>query len=1510
MEENLSQQYTTSVQQRRAWAVEKYINSALNNSLVIQIEGNLNSSVLKEALNKVFRQNEIFRTNLYPVPSLKYPVQILSENHHDFGEDILSPETGTHPLSTEKQFLPAPGEMAMIKLMQLSPVKYYLKLSLPALQSDTGTLNKIFNDIANTYQSLNEGRELESIAESLQYIDFSEWQKELLEENVSQGTIKYWDKIFNPEELSEDLIFEKHKCDNTVFKWDSFQLNEDSALGGKLKMISEKYAVNSSSILVFCWYHLLKRYKENLTIGYATEYRSDNQLENVAGLFERFLPLKLDYTNDDKIDEVIKQIDQLRNQGHEFQEYFNALDKGHGEVTYFPCCFQFAAFSRTVIQDNLKWSIYQNDVCTDLFKLKLSCNIIEDEKLELIIKYDQCSFDKETISNLASGLKSIIASVVNSSNKTLSSISIGKEEEDLLLDTFNQQGTDKSALTFTELFEAQAKETPEQPAIIFQKNTWTYAKTNDAANQFASLLMNKYGISPSDKIAIQASRSDKLIIALLGIVKSAAAYIPIDIYWPEERVKYIAEDSNAVLLITESENLYNNLAVKVVSLRSCFDDLEQESKNNKKTGVVSSDSIYCIYTSGTTGTPKGVSISHASLVNYLLWFNQQYDIRPTDSTLLISSIAFDLPYTALWSSLTSGATLFVSDESKIMDVQAVNDLLINHDITYLKLTPSHFRMLLSEDSFAENVKNYSLRLIVLGGEEIITNDLDIYIAHNKNITFVNHYGPTESTIGTAAYTVTASNFADFKINKSIGKPISNNQILILNSDDRLVALGEVGEICVSGIGLASGYINKDDLTREKFIELSFRNFAKHRFYKTGDLGRWLPNGLIDFKGRTDFQVKVRGYRIELGEIENVLLKHKHIKQALVLAKEDKAGEKRLIAYIISDDTNHKDLRQYLKLFLPEYMVPETFVDLDSFPLTPHGKIDRKLLPEPKASSANNLDFILPKNEIEQQLVNIWKEVLGKNSISVSDNFFEIGGYSLKATQILSRIAKDLQVKISLKTLFTSTTIESLAREIAAASPVSYNQIKAIAKQPYYDVSHGQKRLWIMNQIEKKSVSYNIPKAYIFNGPLNREILEKCFRTLVERHESLRTIFITVDGVPKQYIRDPDSCIFNLEYMDISSAHENSKQAGNILKEEASKPFDLEKGPLIRAKLLQLNEEKFVFIFTMHHIISDAISKEILIKEITLLYDVYSKNKPNPLPPLRIQYKDYTSWEHEQLSGKRLEIHRDFWLNQFSGNLPSLQLPLDYKRSPKKTNNGKIVNFFLDKDLRTAIKSLCQEKEVTLFMMLLASLKVLLYRYTGQEDIIIGTPVSGRNHGDLENQIGLYLNSLPLRTQFKGNDTFEELLLKITKNTFDAFEHQLYPFDKLIEDLNLNRDISRSPLFDVVLVFNSDQENEEQSDRKLDSVVVNNVDTGFRTSNVDIRFVFFEKEEKIIGYIDYNPDLFKAETINTMAERLTEIFRVIAIAPDTIISAINVSGNSPGTNIQAQPVEETFNFDFS
>ncbi|MCK4261014.1 MAG: amino acid adenylation domain-containing protein, partial [Halanaerobiales bacterium] len=932
------------------------------------------------------------------------------------------------------------------------------------------------------------------------------------------------------------------------------------------------------------------------------------------------------------------------------------------------------------------------------------------------------------------------------------------------------------------------------------------------------------------------------------------------------------------IVLTQS-HLYElvNCDTKIVNLSN--DEIFTADNTNLENVNKSTDLAYVIYTSGSTGKPKGVMVEHKSLLNLTWWHIDYYSVTSLDQSTKYAGFSFDASVCEIFPYILKGATIHIIYDEIRLDMQKLNDYYEANNIT-ISFLPTQ----ICEQIMLLN--NQSLRILNTGGDKLKSYNPQRYRC-------INNYGPSEGTVASTCYEVTEN-----LDNIPIGKPISNTQVYILDKNNALQLMGVPGELCISGDNLARGYLNRPELTAEKFILNPFMQNGE-RIYRTGDLARWLPDGNIEFLGRIDHQVKIRGFRIELGEIENQLLKHDQVKETVVIERMDHNNYQYLCAYIVSDvELSVSELQAYLSKELPEYMIPSYFVRLDKIPLTSNGKINRKALLEQAIEVNTGEGYVAPTNEIEKKLVDIWSEILGIDRIGIHDSFFELGGHSLKAMQVISKISKEMNVELPLREIFKTPTIKELAEYICLSEKKAYYAIEKLQENAngYYPVSSAQKRMFIVNQFEVNSTNYNMPGAMFIESDVDFERLEELFKALVKRHEPFRTSFEMIDGkVVQRIYHDLE---FKLEYL---KADENKVQEAV---NEFVKPFDLSKAPLLRVGFVKVGE-KHLLLFDMHHIISDGVSMDILIKEFINLH--FGRE----LPELIVQYKDFAAWQNKFFESEEMKKQEVYWLETFKqGTIPVLNMPIDVPKRPAVMSfEGDKVSFTLPEELIQGLRELATEHNGTLFMILLAAYNILLSKYTGQDDIIIGTPIAGRPHPDLDNLIGMFVNTLAMRNYPYMDNSFVEFFTEVKENTLKAFENQDFQFEMLVEKLDLQRDLSRNPLFDTMFTL---QNFAGQSDDNRESKLIANFSN--KVAKFDLSLTMVERKDQIQGSFEYSTKLFKKSTMERLVKHFVNIVTAIVENPKRPIAEIEMLTHEERLKILTEfndtqveyPVDKTLN----
>ncbi|MCF4968124.1 non-ribosomal peptide synthetase [Nostoc sp. CMAA1605] len=1143
---------------------------------------------------------------------------------------------------------------------------------------------------------------------------------------------------------------------------------------------------------------------------------------------------------------------------------------------------------------------HQNDITNISNDVTLSFKCIDNLLLGRI-DYNEHLFREDAIKCLIKSYLNVLECVVSNPHTKISDISfLTIEEQHQLLEKFNYK-TKQYPITQTidQLFAQQAQATPNRIAVEDADSQLIYQQLNAKANQLAKLLQH-IGIKKGEIVGILKERDINFLIGILAIYKAGGAYLPIDSQYPTDRIKYMVSNSEVKIILTDSSclDMFTELVGNNLHLKSlvCLDNAENStaltdiniynqlhfqhlSTENLSTSNTGTDPAYMLYTSGSTGLPKGAIVRHDGAINHIYAQFDELELTADFAFLQSAPSSTDI---SVWQFL---APLLIGGKTVIVDIESgfipdkLFKVLQEKSITVVELVPAVFGGLIDYIcQLPEDQRQLpDLKWMMVVGEPVSVKRVNQWLSLYPTIRIADAYGPTEA----------ADDITQFIIDKplpenqrtvSIGQSLTNLNIYILDREMRLVPIGFPGEICVSGIGVGDGYWQNPEKTKSSFIPNPFPSPTKKLpagnpdlMYKTGDLGRWLPDGNIEFLGRIDNQVKIRGFRVELEEIEAMLRQHSSVRETVVIVREDN-GDKRLVAYIVPQPESSADLvselRQILKQRLPQHMMPSAFMLLDDLPLAPSGKVDRRALPAPDFTQLQSeKTFVAASTPIQEILMGIWAEVLSLEKVGIHDNFFELGGHSLLATRVISKVRQAFEVELPLRRLFEQPTIAGLATVIdtiiKAGIGLDAPSIERVSRDGELILSFAQQRLWFLTQLQPNSPFNNLCAAFRLQGELNIQALQQSFSEIVRRHEVLRTNFQTVAGKPVQIIASEVN--FSLPIIDLSNLATDLQaiQIEQLTQTEAQQPFNLQTDLMLRAKLLRLDEQEYLLLLTLHHIASDGWSIGVFVQELSTLYQAFCTGQIPNLPALPIQYADFAAWQRSWLVGDVLASQLAYWRQHLEGAPALLELPTDYTRPAVQTFRGAYCNFEISAEQTAALKSFSQEQGCTLFMTLLAGFKTLLYRYTGNEDIVVGSPIANRNRAEIEGLIGFFVNTLVLRTKLAGNFTFEELLARVREVALGAYSHQDLPFDVLVEELQPQRSLSYTPLFQVMFVL----QNAPMSEIELSGLNLSLLENDNGTAKFDLTLFMEETAAGIVGTFEYSTDLFEADTIQRMAQHL-------------------------------------------
>jgi syringomycin synthetase protein SyrE len=1498
-----------SYHQERLWFIDTFEAGNLykaspvyhNIPLLVTLDGRLNEEAFRQCVENVINGHEILHTRMqtheaqpiqWIVPMEQFELPLVSLAGMDQKNAIrVAIEASRKPFCLETDYL------VRGQLFRYADDQVLFLLTFHHLIADHFTVQKVADEIFTAYQHWQSGCSTKTAPVELHYADFAQWQRDLSPEVVEQ-LLFYWKRQLHGKLEDLSIPTDRPRAAVHIYQEGQCSFSVSSESSSQIRQFLQKQGVSAHDFFLAVYKTLLFRYtgQGEINIGISSDNRHQPGTENLFGPVANLLVTRDTLSGAQSFREVLQAIGKTVKDALDYQDIpFDKLvleinpQKDMSRTALFDVLFQFekeplclptlSGLQTQIIDTNLGWG--KND-----FNLLVQT---KEDRYKGILTYNLDYFDASTAQRFVRHYQQLLTTILLNPDQAIATLNfLGEDEKKQLLVDWNQTKASYPEKTIYQLFEEQANRVPNQTALVFEQTKLTYQELNQKANRLGTYLRQTYQIQPNDLVTICLGRSEWMIIGLLGILKAGGAYVPVDPAYPQDRINYILQDSGSRLLLTTSnskEKVAHTFEGQVVDLFTLQAEvLDNPIYDDAALINTPDDTAYVIYTSGTTGQPKGCMISHRNVVRLLHNDRHPYDFHSSDVWVMAHSFCFDFSVWEMYGALLYGGKLVIPGWETVRDTSCFLQLLRKEGVTVLNQTPRAFYNLIQEES-KQAQKNLSahLRYVIFGGDKLEPSYLQEWVEYYPlaQVQLINMFGITETTVHVTFYRL-----QDKDITASIspiGGPLPEYSLYILDEALQPVPIGVNGELFVGGTGVAKGYLHKPELTATRFIDHPFMQGEK--LYRSGDVGRWLADGSIEYFARKDHQVKIRGYRIEPGEIENQLLHHPSVTGAVVLAT-GQGQEQCLVGYLTAkENLPVNELRTYLGQFLPEYMIPAFLLQLDAFPLTSNGKMDRTALPDPKTFAlVSHKEYVAPANETEQVLTEIYQEVLDKEQIGTNESFFELGGHSLKATQVMSRLFKKYGIKVELRNIFINPTVRGLAKVVTQLQQVTcVNEITLLSPQETYEVSHAQKRLWVLDEMEKGSAAYNMPAAYTIRGSLHIEAFEQAFQALLERHESLRTTFVYEKGEPRQKINNSGSCNFHITHVDLQEEVWAQEKVRELAGEEAFLPFDLSTGPLVRATLLHLHANEYVFLLTLHHIISDGWSMEVLTNELFALYDAFCKGEKNPLPALLIQYKEFAAWQNLELNGEKGSEHQAYWLKKFE-EVEELILIPDYPRSDDATNRGNSLTFMVENALHQELQVFSQSQEVSMFMTLLAAIDVLLYRITGQSDITVASPIAGRYHRDLENQVGLYVNTLAFRTWVEGEDSFTDILTKVKETALEGYEHQTYPFDWLIKQLNVTYEEGRSPLTNVSVQYRNHQ-NLADEQQAVAGLEIGSLTVREEQSKIDIAFDCLQYNDRIRILIRYNTDLFQLSTIENLRDNFLQILQAALADPATPVARL-------------------------
>ncbi len=1470
-----TQEFGLSYAQERLWFIDKLQgSSSYHISGVLRLKGVLEISMLEAALRQIVARHESLRTIFTEIEGEPYQKVISADDFQldkaEISTDIVEKSIDT-ALTTP--FDLGSDYMLRAHLLPIAAEEHILVLVLHHIASDGWSIPIIVKELEVYYTAAISNTKAVIPELPIQYIDYSLWQKEYLSGTVLEEKLAYWEQqLSNNTPLAIPTDYVRPAIQDT--RGANHQFSIDATTTAALKKVSQENGSTLFMSLMSVYAILLYRYsgENDITIGSPIANREQAELSGLVGFFVNMIAIRSQVEGTQSFESLLQQVKETTVSAYQHQDvpFEKIVDRivSERDQSKTPVFQTMLTLQNNEAVGEVTLGQSQIEILptkTTTSKFDLSLEISESSQgLIVNIEYSQGLFKSESIERLGAHFQYLVAAILNNPKEKIDQLAILSEAEKAQIAGFNATTTAYPEVgNLLEEFTKQVASRPEATAVVFEGESLSFEVLDQKTNQLANYL-RKQGVTKETLVPISVERSFEMLIGILGILKAGGAYVPIDPMFPADRIGYILEDTAAKIVLTQERfaTHFEDKEIQVITLDMLT--LDEESKEFEVAAIAPEQLAYVIYTSGTTGRPKGVLCEHQGLRNRLKWMQDDLAITTKDIIIQKTTYTFDVSVWELTMPLVTGCKLVFAKPEGHKDPLYLQELIAKEQGTIMHFVPSMLSIFLED---VDSKLCTSLRHVVCSGEALTNSMVKSFRTQLPTIQIHNLYGPTEAAIDVTSIDLTT---AEIENQVSIGYPVANTQIYILNDALEPQPIGVAGELCIGGIQVARGYLNREDLTKEKFIEDPFSSGG--RLYKTGDLASWNADGSIAYIGRKDNQVKLRGYRIELGEIETLLEEQDTVQQAVVVAKEITSGNKQLVAYVVNEGVfEEQAAMEQLSMLLPEYMVPKYYVSLTEMPLSGNGKVDRKRLPSPAVGNSNQEAYVAPATDTEKALAAIWQELLGVAQVGKNDNFFEIGGHSLLAVKLVSRIRTAFEKQLNVKDIFQYPRLEHLANWIEHEGNREIETITVSERPERIPLSFTQERLWFIDRLQG-STAYHIPAILRIKGTLDTDALAKAIQLLVDRHESLRTFIQTEEGKGYQYIQTAKA---------YTTSFNVGTQEETYIKEIIEQPFDLSKDYMLRSGILELKKEEHLLVLVLHHIASDGWSIPIFVKELEAAYQSIKNNKALTLTPLAVQYADYSIWQREYLSGDRLAQKIAYWEQQLKGVTP-LAIPTDYKRPIALQNRGAAHSFTISKEQTQQLKQMSQEQGTTLFMTLLTLYKVLLYRYSGERDITVGSPIANREQPEIEGLIGFFVNTIALRSQIEGTQSFFELVQQVKKTTLEAYAHQDVPFEKIVDRVVKHRDQSQSPIFQTLFTV---QNNEAVEGLQLGESEITMVTPESNTAKFELSVSVTEQIDHLEVTLEYNTQLFVAKTIEHLGVHFEQLIDAVIAQPNAEIGRL-------------------------
>lgn len=1480
----------------------------------ISLQGKLDQEAINKTLHYLVKRYEVLRT-FFVTSGVKEPVQAVLRERKLMPEYInVQRQTKEQQIAFIEDYLNKTRKkgfdltkdiLLRIAIVQTEEDKYELLWTLHHIILDGWSTGIILNDFIQIYVDVCNGRPIREDIRN-QFDPYVKWIR-----SKNRKDVTFWKNYLADYRNNVSIEGKSIVSGNFQYHPDEmlFYLREE--LVKSLSELAGGEGMTLNLILETIWGVLLQKYNfaDDVVYGYVSSGRNNEleAVEGIAGLTINTLPMRISTQEHDTFRMLANRVrqDYTEMQQNEFLSLADIQQESNLKSNLINHILVFENYpfdgdlnSEKIIAER-GFKILGVDG-TEQTNYGLNVVMIPGKELEIKFLYDNNIFSKENLTSVYKRLQHVCELVIANPDILIEDISIcySEEEEQIMQWSQNTNVHYPRELCIHEVFTRQAQKTPERIAASYNSQNITYQELDRQSSVLAVCLRNA-GVTRDQLVGLCIEKSIEFLIGMLGILKAGGAYVPLDPDYPIDRIQDMLEQSEAGIVLTGQKPLPLTMVIRQI----CLTDIDLQQADQQKIDFINEagDAAYVIFTSGTTGRPKGVLIEHKNVIRLLFNDKFQFEFSECDTWTMFHSVCFDFSVWEIYGALLYGGRLVMISKEQAKNTRYFLQLLQDEKVTVLNQVPSSLYNLIQfqKDPLPR------LRYLITGGEALTPAKIMDWKKLNPHVMTINMYGITETTVHTTYKEIRLED-AEKEIS-NIGTPLPTLDVYIINNGN-LCGVGIAGEICVAGEGLARGYVNNPDLTGQKFVY--YNKIDGKRLYRSGDLGRWLPSGEIEYLGRADEQVKIRGFRIELKEIEQVLINAGQISNAVVLVKETANHEQQLCAFVVGKNVDFNKLKKDIMGYLPEYMIPGKFVTIDEIPVTRNGKADKAKLLSMEADVVR--ERVLPQTPTEKKLCDIYFDVLRVEDISTQDSFFELGGHSLTATIMEAKIRENFNVQIPLVQIFKTPSVKQLAVYIDCMSEgvkdsnkneiqykVQNAAIQHVGEKENYILSFYQENLWSTVQMGNDNGTLNIVLPLFFTN-INLQILQNTLGIMIERHEALRTRIALEDGLPVQIICDYAEHMSNYRLIDLTQRKDQELYLEQLLQEENTTPFNLLTDSFLRMTVVKLNEEKHLLLLTIHHIISDAWSFDILFHDMSKIYNSIIIDEKPDLKPLPIRYVDFANWQKKQFSGRQRDSLRKYWMETLHHPLPEFQLKTDYTRPEVKDMKGESIDLSFDRELVNSIKKISGSLQASSFMILLTGVAILLYKYSGQKDIIIGTPIAGRENPQLENIVGYFLNLLPLRIDITNCNSIEDVIEKVKTTAIGAYEHQDYPFSLMLEDVGSKRNQSGSPLFDI-LVQQINTVNE--SKMKIGDAEMEIWQRKSTQSKYDLVFNFLENDSTLQLKLEFSTSLFKKETIERMLERYITIIKTIVNNSKALLSEISLGERTAIINIPAISLKE-------